>query len=274
MLSAWALIKTAQGIGAAFRTTPGTSPASPDPSNNATPIDVPLWIWASLLGVLVAGLIAWLVYLYFRGKLAAEDSQRIAAQAEREEAAVASALDQLREKMSLPSLLDLNRLSLNRYHDIATDQANKSFRSGQRAMWIGFAWLLACLTASALVAEGERRLILGSFGILGGALAAFLGRTYLRVYETSLHQLNQFYDQPLLNSYYLSAERLATESGELQDALMRDIVGSMLATATSVRNGGNSNGGNSTRRPAGRKTTGHQNKLNQSPAVAESPHET
>jgi hypothetical protein len=78
-------------------------------------------------------------------------------------------------------------------------------------MWTGFAWLIVCFSAGFIFPDHAAPILIGSLAATGGALAAFLGRTYLRVYERSLQQLNQYFNQPLLNSYYLNAERLIDE---------------------------------------------------------------
>jgi hypothetical protein len=70
---------------------------------------------------------------------------------------------------------------------------------------------------------------------VGSILAAYLGRTYLLVYERALVQLNQYYSQPLLNSYYLAAERLTADmSFEARDTLLGTVVEQLLAAATNM----------------------------------------
>jgi len=76
-------------------------------------------------------------------------------------------------------------------------------------MWCGFGWLLICFSAAVILPAGmHTQLLLGFLAVTGGGLSAFLGRTYIHVYERSLQQLNEYFDQPLLNSYLLSAERI------------------------------------------------------------------
>ena len=86
-------------------------------------------------------------------------------------------LERMNERMSLPSLVELNRLMLTEYHDIATNQAQKSFSSSQRAMLGGFTWLIACFTAVIFVHPLDGRIIVAAMAPVGSILAAFLGRT-------------------------------------------------------------------------------------------------
>ncbi len=148
---------------------------------------------------------------------------------------VEQALSRLRDRMTLPSLIELNRSMLNEYHSIATNQAQKSFRSGQRAIFAGFTWLIACFTSVIVISSFEGKIITAALAPIGGLLAGFLGRTYIHVYERSLSQLNQYYNQPLLNSYYLTAERLAENiSDSAKDRVLECIVDQMLATASQL----------------------------------------
>jgi len=142
-----------------------------------------------------------------------------------------SAIERLREKMALPSLIELNRLMLDQYHEIATDQAEKSFWSSQRAMWTGFGLLLASVGSALLIGPNETKFAVTSLGLASAALAGFLGRTYLRVYDSSLEQLNRYFNQPLLNSYYLTAERLVADySNDNRDQMINEIVRHLLHT--------------------------------------------
>ena len=47
-----------------------------------------------------------------------------------------------------------------------------------------------------------------SLTAIAGMLSGYIGKTFLRVYERTQQQLTFFFQQPLINSYVLSAERL------------------------------------------------------------------
>jgi hypothetical protein len=216
-------------------------------SSPGWPIEIPSWIWIVLLGLLllavvVAGILG---YLGIRVRQA-EAQAALEAQA-RELAAFDSAVDRLREKMTLPSLVELNRLMLDRYHSIATGQASTSYSSSKRAMWFGFSWLVACSAAGVTIAASTGdRVILASLAAIGGGLSAFLSRTYITVYKHSLDQLNQYFSQPLLNSYYLTAERIIEnmENERDRDQARTKLVTELLKdTRTAGRDGAKRNNG-------------------------------
>ena len=181
--------------------------------------------------IVAAGLLA--TGSYWRTKKTAADIAHENARRQRE--AVEKTLKRLRERMSLPGLFEQNRLMLTDYHEIATEHAQKSFKSSQRAMFGGFSWLLACFTAVIFTQSVDGKIILAAMAPAGSALAAFLNRTYLLVYERATVQLGQYYNQPLLNSYYLSAERLANDMPDgAKDKLISDVVGQLLKVAGSL----------------------------------------
>jgi len=182
--------------------------------------------------ITVAGLLA--IGFYWRAKNMDARIAQENARHQREE----TTLKRMREPMSLPSLIELNRLMLTEYHSIATDQAQKSFRSSQRAMLSGITWLIACFTAGIVSSSLHGRIIAATMAPVGSILAGFLGRTYLFVYEQALVQLRQYYNQPLLNSYYLTAERLTSEmSREARDRLSEKVVEQLLAVARNLTEG-------------------------------------
>lgn len=184
--------------------------------------------------VMAAGLLA--AGFYWRAK--SIDAHILQEETRRQREEVEKTLQRLRERMSLPSLVELNRLMLTDYHSIATNQAQRSFRSSQRAMLGGFTWLIACFTAIIFVGPLNGKIIAATMAPVGSVLAAFLGRTYLFVYDRTLAQLSQYYSQPLLDSYYLAAERLTGEmSPDAKDRLLGNVVEQLLAAASNLSEG-------------------------------------
>lgn len=213
-----------------FFTTPTSK--GKQPSTSTAPIrftSTEIIVFAVIVGLIVFSICIALA-LYWRSKSRTAQIRQETERRQRDE--VEKILERLRDRMSLPGLIELNRLMLTEYHSIATNQAQKSFRSAQRAMLGGFSWLIICFTAVILVSSLEGKIVSAALAPIGSILAGFLGRTYLLVYERSLVQLNQYYNQPLLNSYYLAAERLTTEmSAPTKDKLLERIVDQLLASA-------------------------------------------
>ncbi|XIG72953.1 hypothetical protein C1N81_05685 (plasmid) [Streptomyces sp. SGAir0957] len=140
-----------------------------------------------------------------------------------------TAADQMRERMELPSLVNFNRVLLEQYHGIATKQANKSFASSLAAMAAGLIVLIGAFWASMQFTATGERVFIGSLAALATAFVGYLSKTFLAVYDRSLKQLNQYFNQPVLNQYFLYAERVAAGmDGSQRDELLKNIIENVL----------------------------------------------
>lgn len=141
-----------------------------------------------------------------------------------------SAADQLRERMELPSLVNFNRVLLEQYHGIATKQANKSFASSLVAMAVGLVVMIVAFYASMQFTTTGERVFIGSLAALATAFVGYLSKTFLVVYDRSLQQLNQYFNQPVLNQYFLYAERVVDGMDQsAKEELRKKIVEEVLA---------------------------------------------
>ncbi|MEW1639498.1 hypothetical protein AB0469_36260 [Streptomyces sp. NPDC093801] len=142
-----------------------------------------------------------------------------------------NAAEHLKEKASLASLVNLNRMLLERYHGIATKQANKAFYSRIGAMLVGLAVLVVAFGASMRFTATGERLFIGSLAVVSTAFVGYLSKTFLAVYDRSLQQLNQYFNQPVLNQYFLSAERIVDQlEPPMRAELLAQIAKDVLAT--------------------------------------------
>lgn len=210
------------------------SDATSPHTNTSNTLEIPTYVWIAIGIILVLVLSVGLALLYLRIRLAQRRADHEAAVFAAEQAALRSAREKVAEQMSLGTLHDYNRLLLADYHQIATEQASSSFRSSRRAMWGGFAWLKVCFGAAVWqVTTTGSQVLIGTLAAVGGTLSGYLSRTYLRVYERTLLQLNQYYRQPLLNSYLLSAERIVRDldSAELKNTMYEQLLMQIIASA-------------------------------------------
>lgn len=100
-----------------------------------------------------------------------------------------------------------NRLDL--YHQIATRQAEQSFRHAQIAMAIGFVTIVVAASVAAFAAKTTAgSIVSGVLGATGAAMAAYIGQTFVRSREIAAAHLQSYFLQPLEFSRYLAAERL------------------------------------------------------------------
>jgi hypothetical protein len=182
---------------------------------------VPLWLWI-LIGVTVTVVAGIAIYLLVK-QIRREDLQLQATEeaAERQKEIDAQKLADLKTVTPLATLLELNQSQIDEYHRIATDQADRSFRSSQRAMALGLLVIVGCFAAGLYFGNGQTKVFVAAIAGVAAALSAFLNRTYLQMYGQTLSQLNRYFEQPVLTGYYLTAERLAQNLGEDPESEMR-----------------------------------------------------
>ncbi|MFF4308506.1 hypothetical protein [Streptomyces sp. NPDC001507] len=187
-----------------------------------------LWILSSCLIVPLSAFVA--LWFHERRKYMKNQNdtfdQRIAAEREYH----AEALEQLRQAGELTTLMQLNQDQIKTYHDIVTEQADKSFKSSRIAMGIGMLLLVCAAIGGAWVPLEQVRWFIGALAAFSTLLSGYLSRTYLTLYKEAIGQLNRYFDQPVLNSYYLAAERLVGDlSEEHQDEVRKQIITEILA---------------------------------------------
>ncbi|WP_404870896.1 hypothetical protein ACI1MP_37190 (plasmid) [Kitasatospora griseola] len=160
--------------------------------------------------------------LYWSGR---EERERAA----REQEILESAADRLREKMELASLVNFNRVLLDKYHGIATEQATKAYRSSRLAMGVGLIILVAAVVTGWNAQGTVDRAMVGAVAAIGTTFTAYLSRTYMQTYERALQQLNQYFNQPVLNGYFLTAERMSEQLPQERRAVVLErIIGDVL----------------------------------------------
>ncbi|WP_405862498.1 hypothetical protein OG407_29065 [Streptomyces sp. NBC_01515] len=142
-------------------------------------------------------------------------------------------LNELRgDDRQLGMLSELNRQEVLRYHDIVTKQADHSFRSGQLAATAGLVAVGVCLWVGLQYDGPNAKAFSGVIAAISTAVAAYINRTYMRMYEKSIDQLSRYFDQPVVTGYYLTAERMAKT--DLQEGLRQRIIESVLETAMHI----------------------------------------
>lgn len=167
---------------------------------------VAVWLSAGLTSLTAFVVALWLVARYsaaerdFRDRLDADS--RSFARAELDEVAV-------RGPEELLSLLDANRAVLDEYQRPVRSQARSSYRFAQIAASAGVLVLIAGFAATLAVGDSSARIGLAGLTAVGTGVAGFVARTFLRVYEKAQDQLNFYFREPLITSYFLTAERLA-----------------------------------------------------------------
>ncbi|MEW2400324.1 hypothetical protein [Streptomyces sp. NPDC046862] len=201
-------------------------------ASQTDPLDSAWFAWT--LGVLalvtLVGLVSWLIT---RRQYMKNQNEGFAAQLKAQEEYHQQALEKLRKTTELATLMELNQGQIGEYHRIVTDQADKAFKSSRTAMGVGLFLLVCAAFGGVYVPLEEIRWFIAALAAFSTLLSGYLSRTYMILYRESISQLNRYFDQPVLNSYYLTAERL-TQSLDREHVveIRRQIISEVLATSS------------------------------------------
>lgn len=136
---------------------------------------------------------------------------------------VDDAIQQLESDVDLPGLLLLNRRQMEAYESLTRRQAASSYRLSHVALAVGLLLVVAGSVAALLADADAAKAASAGLAAVAAAVSGYIARTYLRIYERTLSQLNYYFEQPLITSYVLTAERLVERMSETHrdDALAR-----------------------------------------------------
>jgi len=131
-------------------------------------------------------------------------------------AAADQALNQLTDPNDLLGLIRLNRKQIDAYDALARSQAEASYRASQLAMTAGLL-LVGTGVAVIIVADSSATKYAAALvTAAGAATGGYISRTFITVHQNATKQLNYYFQQPLAQSYLLSAERLTDRLPETQ----------------------------------------------------------
>jgi hypothetical protein len=156
----------------------------------------------------------------------------------KEEASARTAVDQaivqLRENPSIANFVDFNRKEIAQYHVESRGRAKWSFIASLGAMAAGIV-IIALGVYFTLAETSTVNKILTTFvTALAGSLSSYITRTFMKAHEQALNHLEYYFRQPLVMSYFLTAERLAQEfkDPEIQMRVYDRIIENVLTAAS------------------------------------------
>ncbi|MGP3979481.1 hypothetical protein [Streptomyces sp. KR80] len=211
----------------ADKETPPQKPKMP-----AEPIDPTPFVWIMTIA-LACAVVALIFFLITRRQYMKNQNEGFTAKLKAQADYHREALEKLRKTTELATLMELNQDQIGRYHRIVTEQADKAFKSSRMAMGVGLFLLVLAACGGAYVPLEEIRWFIAALAAFSTLLSGFVSRTYMTLYRDSIGQLNRYFDQPVLNSYYLTAERLAQNlDREHVVEVRRQIINEVLATSS------------------------------------------
>jgi hypothetical protein len=151
---------------------------------------------------------------------------------ERVREAVGDAAFDVLDARDWPGLARANSRQLSLYQQLAHRQARSSYRHSQIAISIGLTVLIVGAVAAIFVPTTIGKITTATLSAVGTILSGYISRTYLRVYERTLAQLNFYFRQPLITSYVFTAERLTEKMSQKKrdseySLVIRDLFGAL-----------------------------------------------
>lgn len=116
-----------------------------------------------------------------------------------------------RERAEFRRLWDEAQARLAKYHELAVIQGRQSFRMLLLFSALGFGLLGFVVWRATAVDTTAGGIALGAASAAGGALTAFISRTFMRAYRDANERLIDYFAEPLDMSRLLAAERLLAE---------------------------------------------------------------
>ena len=127
---------------------------------------------------------------------------------------------------------------MNSYHDVTKTQAEKSFRHSQYAMIAGLALLMFGGIVAVAATAPETKLAVAGLSAIGTLVSGFITKTFLTSHASAIAQLNRFFEQPLVNSYLLNAERVAGAiSPDSRDEILTLVIRESISAAHQILTG-------------------------------------
>ncbi len=92
--------------------------------------------------------------------------------------------------------------------------------------FFGFSVLILGGSVALLATENAAKVAVSALSAVGVVFASYYAATFFRMHRLANEQLNHYFNQPLVESFHLSAERIAleTEDEQLQAPTARESI--------------------------------------------------
>jgi len=122
---------------------------------------------------------------------------------------LSEALTDLRDIDDVVGLMRANRRQMDAYDAIARGQADASYRSSRLAMFGGLAVLTIGMGVTLFAPSSSTKYSAAVLTAVGAAIGGYIAQTFISVQQRAMDQLNFYFQQPLVQSYLIAAERVA-----------------------------------------------------------------
>ena len=143
-------------------------------------------------------------------------------------------VERSRATLNAGLLLDVYNKQIEKYQLQTQSRAGWSFILALIAMAAGLGFVCWSAMVAINATDWGPRIAGTTVSAIGGALSAYITKTFLDVHRLSIQQLNRYFTQPVLNSHILTAQRLADElhSPDAHQEAYKMIIASVITLIT------------------------------------------
>ncbi|MEU6828683.1 hypothetical protein ABZ894_08505 [Nocardia beijingensis] len=129
-------------------------------------------------------------------------------------AAVDVAIAEFSDPFDLKSLMEINRAQMQEYDAQARGQSNTSHWSSLGAMVVGLIIVAAGLILSVVAGDAAAKFSAAIIAAVGTATGGYIAKTFIALNSSVQEQVRYYFEQPLVASYLITAERFIAQMPE------------------------------------------------------------
>lgn len=201
--------------------------SDPDPRGASAPVEIPITLWLGLAGALIFVMLTFLL----RESLAARRSAAAQEKAER-------ALQGVKGADDLLGFVRANASQMHAYDLMARRQAAQSHRASLIAMFVGLFLVAAGVMVAVLAPNTVSKITGASVTSVGAVVGGYVAKTFMANGRRSSDNAAYYFQQPLVTSYLLTAERLLSQLPDVERAhMLEKIIDAVLSQASATARG-------------------------------------
>lgn len=150
----------------------------------------------------------------------------------RAQGAADKAIDEVTGPDDLLGLMRANKKQMEAYDTLARSQASSAHFASMIAGALGLMTIIAGVLVIVFTADTSTKYAAALVTAAGTATSGYVAKTFIRVQDGTMQQMRFYFQQPLVQSYLLSAERLVSQLPEDRKAEQFErVIGALIAQA-------------------------------------------
>lgn len=150
----------------------------------------------------------------------------------RAQGAADKAIEEVTDPDDLLGLMRANKKQMEAYDALARSQASTAYVASMIAGAIGLLAIVAGVLVVVFTGDASTKYAAAFLTAAGTATSGYVAKTFIRVQDGTMDQMRFYFQQPLVQSYLLSAERLVSHLPEDRKGEQYErVIGALIAQA-------------------------------------------